>query len=204
MIANPSARHCQECRTRLAWDNHSNICAACQRKVWDIRFRPPEVPAWFWETPKMREALAARHMGKVVHAFRTHPYHGKRPIPQALVGSWLNVDQTYISRKEKGPAPRDLEWLSRTARILNIPEKLLWFAPQEDADSSQTPETPSDIDAEPTEPTIESWLQRALETLQGQSRNSAGGRLASRVHSDRTAPESPFIASGSRSPCPYC
>jgi hypothetical protein len=79
----------------------------------------------------MRKALAARHIGQVIHAYRHHPYHGHHAISQSIIAGWLSMDQTQISRREKGTASQDLQLLSAVARVLRIPHHLLWFMPQE-------------------------------------------------------------------------
>ncbi|WP_227997127.1 helix-turn-helix domain-containing protein [Nocardia australiensis] len=65
-------------------------------------------------------------MGRVIFAYRMHPYHGK-PLPQELVGNWLGLTQAQLSRIEKGQAPEQLSKLIRWARALGIPGDLLWF-----------------------------------------------------------------------------
>jgi tetratricopeptide (TPR) repeat protein len=78
----------------------------------------------------MREALATGHLGRVVRAFRTHPYHG-RPIPQCVAASWFFLTQAQLSRIENGPPVQDLDRLGRWAHILHIPSGLLWFSRSE-------------------------------------------------------------------------
>src|SRR5262245_56731768 len=97
-----SERSCRQCETHLARDNVDHLCATCRRRARDVLIRPPEVPAWFWDAPEMRAALASRHMGRVVHAFRTHAYHG-RSISQSVTASWFFLTQTQLSRIESGP-----------------------------------------------------------------------------------------------------
>lgn len=65
-------------------------------------------------------------MGHVIHAYRTHPWHG-RTINQEVVANWLNLSQTQLSRIEKGPAPDELSKLIHWAQTLGVPEELLWF-----------------------------------------------------------------------------
>jgi transcriptional regulator with XRE-family HTH domain len=75
----------------------------------------------------MRDALATWHMGRVIYAYRTNPYHG-RPLSQETVGGWLGLTQAQLSRIENGRAPEELTKLIRYAQILGIPSHLLWFA----------------------------------------------------------------------------
>lgn len=130
MDAQPAERSCRQCKTVLARDNHEALCGACQQKARNVLIAAPEVPAWFWEAPQMREALASRHLGRVVRAFRTHPYHG-RPITQSVAASWFFLTQTQLSRIENGPPVHDLDRLSQWAHILRIPADLLWFSRME-------------------------------------------------------------------------
>ena len=86
----------------------------------------PKLPDEFWSVATMRDALGSWHMGRVVAAYRNHPYH-PRPIPQDVVGRWANMTQPQISRMENGPKIQDLDKLVHWAAILRIPERLLWF-----------------------------------------------------------------------------
>jgi hypothetical protein len=88
---------------------------------------PPQVPADFWLYPPMAEALAGRHMGRVLRAYRCHPWHGHAGVPQEVVGGWLHLAQAQISRVENGPAGKNLDWLALVARTLRIPAERLWF-----------------------------------------------------------------------------
>ncbi len=75
---------------------------------------------------RMRDALGSWHMGWVIAAYRTHPFHG-RPLSQELVGSWVRLTQAQLSRIENGPPLKDLDRLTLWARTLRIPEQRLWF-----------------------------------------------------------------------------
>lgn len=76
----------------------------------------------------MRDALASRDMGVVVRAYRRHPVHGCRPLPQSDVARWLNITQGQLSRIESGRNQvRDLGKLIHYAQRLRIPAELLWF-----------------------------------------------------------------------------
>ncbi|WP_280439901.1 helix-turn-helix domain-containing protein [Nocardia cyriacigeorgica] len=89
----------------------------------------------FWQTDQMRDALATWHMGRVIYAYRTHPFHG-RSLPQELMANWLGLTQAQLSRIEKGPAPEQLSKLIRWAEVLGIPEQVLWFRLPGDTDGS--------------------------------------------------------------------
>jgi len=84
------------------------------------------VPAEFWATDRMRDALATWHMGRVIAAYRNHPFHG-RPLAQEIVAGWVGITQAQLSRIESGPPVKDLERLTEWARVLHVPAPLLWF-----------------------------------------------------------------------------
>ncbi|MFF0254286.1 helix-turn-helix domain-containing protein [Micromonospora zamorensis] len=89
---------------------------------------PPVVPANFWEHEPVRRALAERHLGRVIRAYRCHPYHGRVALPQTVVAGWLGITQAQLSRVENGPPLVHLDRLAHWAQILRIPEAYLWFA----------------------------------------------------------------------------
>ena len=120
-------RYCTRCGGRLARDNTSARCTACNHATRDTLLRPPSVPREFWDTDQMRDGLATWHMGRVIFAYRMHPHHG-RPLSQEQVGNWLGLTQAQLSRIENGRAPEELTKLVRYAQILGIPGDLLWFA----------------------------------------------------------------------------
>ncbi|WP_250285571.1 MULTISPECIES: helix-turn-helix domain-containing protein [unclassified Frankia] len=119
-------RYCR-CGARLARDNHGVLCAPCQRAVRDRIIRAPDVPPDFWESSEqLRDALHAWHMGRVIAAYRSHPYHHPS-LTQATVAGWMGLTQTQLSRIESGAPITDLVKLIRWAEVLRIPETLLWF-----------------------------------------------------------------------------
>jgi hypothetical protein len=79
---------CDRCGTRLARDNAGGYCAPCQvgGRRRDVFAAAPDVPAEFWDSHAMREALASRPMGRVIRAYRHHPFHGRHPLAQDVVG----------------------------------------------------------------------------------------------------------------------
>jgi hypothetical protein len=121
-------RATQRCRcgTRLARDNAGRLCTICQRQNRVIRQRPPRVPASFWQHPAIGDALETWHIGRVIAAYRLHPWHGQA-IPQEVVAGWLGVSQARLSRIETGPPVQDLPRLTELATLLAIPAELLWF-----------------------------------------------------------------------------
>jgi tetratricopeptide (TPR) repeat protein len=82
----------------------------------------------------VREALATRHFGRFVAAYR-HAFDP--PITQARVGLWLKLSQAQVSRMEVAKtAPSDLNKLQRWAAALAVPRDLLWFAPTHASEES--------------------------------------------------------------------
>lgn len=118
--------YCTGCGTRLNRFNSESICAPCRTASHAHREQPPILPRAFWQTDQMRDALATWHMGRVILAYRTHPFHG-RPLPQELVANWLGLTQAQLSRIENGQAPEQLSKLIRWADALGIPAEQLWF-----------------------------------------------------------------------------
>lgn len=112
------------CGTRLARDNTAIRCTRCQGQARDTPV--PTVPDSFWGEPAMREALDSWHMGRVIAAYRLHPYH-LQPQSQEMVANWAGTTQARLSRIENGPAPQDLGKLIGWAQLLRIPAALLWF-----------------------------------------------------------------------------
>ncbi|WP_322763396.1 hypothetical protein [Frankia sp. Cr2] len=119
-------RYCR-CGARIARDNDSDMCTPCLRRAYDRVLGAPTVPPEFWTaSPQLADALAARHMGQVIAAYRLHPFH-QPPLSQGIVAGWMNLSQAQTSRIETGPHIHDLSKLIRWARALCIPEELLWF-----------------------------------------------------------------------------
>lgn len=118
-------RYCR-CGTRLASDNSGTACASCQKQARATLAQPPTVPPEFWQTDQMQDAVESWHIGRVIQAYRTHPWH-PRPLSQGTVAAWIGLTQTQLSRIENGPPTQDLTKLIQWARVLRIPARLLWF-----------------------------------------------------------------------------
>ncbi|MFJ7212734.1 transcriptional regulator [Amycolatopsis sp. NPDC098790] len=125
MSVSRTARYCR-CGARLAQDNPRSLCDPCRRRSLNTLVSAPEVPPSFWDTEELRDALSARHMGRVVHAYRRNPWH-RQPLPQRVVAGWVGLMQTQLSRIENGAPTQDLAKLIQWARVLRIPTALLWF-----------------------------------------------------------------------------
>jgi transcriptional regulator with XRE-family HTH domain len=127
MSSVPELRYCATCATRLARDNSGRWCGACTRKRRAIPDGPPDLPREFWYTDQMLAAFATWHIGKVIEAYRTHPYHA-RELRQVQVCRWLGITQGRISAWENAEKPPgDLAKLIHHALILKMPAELLWF-----------------------------------------------------------------------------
>ncbi|MPZ84990.1 MAG: hypothetical protein GEV28_33225 [Actinophytocola sp.] len=84
----------------------------------------------FFETAEFRVAFEKEHMGKVIKAYRFHPHHLRlygKALNQELVGRWLNMSQSQLSRFESGDPELNLETLRHCASVLHLPPHLLWF-----------------------------------------------------------------------------
>lgn len=141
VVAQPSFRTCARCQNRLAVDNHGRLCAACQSKASDELISPPVLPRSFWLDDCIRPALDSWHFGKVLSAYRTHPFHG-RVLAQGIVAGWLNLTQAQLSRIESGRAPEELSKLIHWATKLGVPSDLLWFKLPSDRPRPQNVVTP--------------------------------------------------------------
>ena len=119
----PRDQRCGRCGARLARDNPHQRCAACQRTGRTDLLSPPAVPGEFWEHPAMRDALASRHMGQVIRAFRLHPWHGRDVMSQRTVAEWVGLTQAQLSRIETGAPVMHLDRLIQWACLLRIPER---------------------------------------------------------------------------------
>jgi transcriptional regulator with XRE-family HTH domain len=129
--------NCPRCGCRLASDHTGKLCTPCTRAgrndVRDI----PAPPPGFWDREDVREAVAAQHLGRVIRAYR---FAFTPPINQADMAEWLGVGQSQVSRIEGGHPPSNLSKLQRWARVLRLPQPMLWFRLPDDAqDASPTP-----------------------------------------------------------------
>src|SRR5687768_728325 len=97
----------------------------------------PAVSPEFWLNGSIQTALAERHFGHLLRAYRRHPAFrpevGSRGISQEQLGAWLSLTQPQESRLETGPPCYDLYRMRRWAALLRIPNTLLWFDLEEEA-----------------------------------------------------------------------
>jgi tetratricopeptide (TPR) repeat protein/DNA-binding XRE family transcriptional regulator len=115
----------------LAADNTARLCGRCSREQRDqLRTPPAELRNEFFETGEFRAAFASQHIGKVFKAYRNHPHHLRifgKALNQELLGRWLGLNQAQVSRIENGKPEQNFEVLQTYAKILHLPQHLLWF-----------------------------------------------------------------------------
>lgn len=124
-------RRCAGCSAVLAADNTACLCARCYRDQRDqLRTPPTQVSDEFWNTDDFRAAFESQHIGRVCKAYRHHPRHLKlfgKALNQEHLGSWLGLTQAQVSKLENGKSEQNLETLRAYAKILRMPQHMLWF-----------------------------------------------------------------------------
>jgi hypothetical protein len=124
-------RRCAGCGTVLAADNSARLCGRCHREKRDeLRTPPAQLRGNFFETAEFRAAFESEHIGKVFKAYRNHPRHLQlygKALNQELLGRWLGLTQAQVSKLENGPPEQNLKTLRNYARILHLPQRMLWF-----------------------------------------------------------------------------
>ncbi|MEW2381444.1 DNA-binding protein [Micromonospora sp. NPDC047707] len=170
MQTNRASRRCS-CGAGLARDNRTNQCSSCYRRQSARLLTPPTLPTGFWDTSELQAAFADRHIGRVIRAYRHHPHHGMRPLPQEVVAGWMGQTQAQLSRLENGLPLRDLDRLAAWAALLGMPQQLLWFALPAGSPAGDSP-------AAPREPDL-----RLLRSLRSADRRVGGGHLYATVSS---------------------
>lgn len=126
----PGDRRCAGCGAALATDNTARLCGKCHREQRDQLRTPAAHKDEFFETEELRAAFGSQHMGKVLKAYRHHPHHLQvfgKALNQELLGRWLGLTQAQVSKLENGRPEQNLETLQNYARILRLPQDLLWF-----------------------------------------------------------------------------
>jgi hypothetical protein len=122
-----SGRYCR-CGSALARDNADRLCAICQARL--RRDRAPDVPPEFWQTEPLADALASGDVGRVIRAYRCHPFHGER-LPQALVAGWLHMSQPAVCRIETGRRRVTVDEIGHIAQVLGMPVLAVPWTPQQ-------------------------------------------------------------------------
>ena len=153
-MSTSAPRYCR-CGNRLAWDHAGALCGSCERQAIHQRAEPPSVSATFWDTPALRDALAAQHIGRLARAYRRHhdfaARFGHDGVSQELLGTWLGLTQAQVSRVENGPPVRNLDTLAHWARVLQIPPHLLWFKLAPGCSAVEPEEEPRPVSATPAQ-----------------------------------------------------
>jgi hypothetical protein len=124
-----SARYCR-CGNPLARDNADGLCAGCQAR--HRRDRAPDVPPEFWQTETMADALDSGNVGRVIRAYRCHPFHGQR-LPQTLVAGWLHMSQAAVCRIETGRRRLTIDEIRYIAQVLGMPVVAVPWTPRNEA-----------------------------------------------------------------------
>ena len=147
-----AARYCMRCGSRLTRESRASMCAPCRQLSGIGSDHAPDLKADFWYTDQMRDAFASRDMGRVVRAYRYHPAHGHKPLPQEILSRWLGITQSQLSRIESGRNRVDtLDKLIHYARSLRMPTDLLWFELPEE---KEVPKRSGDVFALPDGPLV--------------------------------------------------
>ncbi|MEU7753466.1 hypothetical protein [Micromonospora sp. NPDC049171] len=144
----------------------------------------------------MRLALAERHLGRVIRAYRCHPYHGRVALPQTVVARWLGITQAQLSRVENGPPLVHLDRLTHWAQLLGIPAGHLWFRLPDQhcwADASLIADGPDRADSE-EQPTAHG--RRAAVAVSVEEASSQGGGATERRRFNVLAALAGLAASG--------
>lgn len=156
--AGSAGRRCAGCGAALAADNTARLCRGCHSEQRDqLRTPPAQLRNEFFETDDFRAAFESQHIGKILKAYRNHPRHRKlfgKVLSQELLGRWLGLTQAQVSRIENGKPEQNLHTLRNFARILHLPQHLLWFdlpgrsrlwAPRSGANGASGPTLRDDI-----------------------------------------------------------
>jgi transcriptional regulator with XRE-family HTH domain len=157
-------RYCMRCGSRLTRDSRASMCAPCRQLSGIGSDHAPDLGADFWYTDQMRDAFTSRDMGTVVRAYRYHPAHGHKALPQETVSRWLGtVTQSQLSRIESGRNRVDtLDKLIHYARSLKMPVDLLWFELPEE---KEAPRRSGDVFALPDGPLVAATSSRTESAL---------------------------------------
>jgi transcriptional regulator with XRE-family HTH domain len=115
-------RYCR-CGNPLARDHAEQFCATCQRER--RRDRAPQVSPEFWQDATMDDALTSGDLGRIIRAYRAHPFWG-HPLPQTTVADWLHVGQSTLSRIEQGKRRLSVEEMAGFASALGLSIAIRW------------------------------------------------------------------------------
>lgn len=124
MASSPGHRDCDRCRGPAVGIGKTVLCVECARAAYSTR-----IPTAQWWVGALRDALRSEQIGQVLAAYRHHPAHGHRPLPQTELARWLGLSQARLCRLENQRAHLDHQAWTDIAHILGIPEPLLWPDP---------------------------------------------------------------------------
>jgi hypothetical protein len=119
--------HYCRCGTALAADNRTRLCGACHNTR---EGGAPDLPAEFWQTDVMAAALDSGDLGRVLRAYRCHPFHRQR-VSQMVVAGWLHMSQAAVCRIEQGRRRVTIDEIANVAHVLGMPVALPWAAQPE-------------------------------------------------------------------------
>ncbi|WP_143230339.1 hypothetical protein [Actinosynnema sp. ALI-1.44] len=112
----------------LAADNTAALCSRCLRD--QLSGPPADLRVEFFQTDEFRAAFDSQHMGQVCRAYRHHPHWLEllgKTLNQETLGRWLGLNQSQISKLEKGAPEYNLKALREYAAALSLPHHMLWF-----------------------------------------------------------------------------
>lgn len=114
------ARACPVCRALLSRYNPDPLCSTCVSSVRGLV--PGGTPQWLWDSPPLRQALAATDMGTVLVIVRT-----ATGLSQLDLGALLGWSQSQVARIESGQRDTlfDLRELLRVTDTLDMPREAL-------------------------------------------------------------------------------
>lgn len=125
MASSPGHRDCDRCQRPAIGIGRNVLCVECARAAYSTR-----IPTAQWWVGELRDALRSKQIGQVLAAYRHHPAHGHRPLPQTELARWLGLSQARLCRVENQRAQIEAPLLADIAHILGIPEELLWSDPR--------------------------------------------------------------------------
>lgn len=192
---------CYRCGAHLGRDQAATLCSPCQRTEPCGVDAPAVKPLGFWYQPAVADALASRHFGRVLSAYR----HEHRPVlTQAQLAAWLGITQVQVSRIERAARPpRDLDKLAAWAETLGIPESQLWFRLSA-GQPAETASPPEDVawfaDADPgwmlmgrATPVTAAGIREITQTFRQLDNQFGGGHARDMVHAYLVDDVSPIL-----------
>jgi DNA-binding XRE family transcriptional regulator len=107
------------------------LCSRCHRELRDqIGTAPTRLRSEFFQTDEFAAAFESQHIGRVFKAYRNHPRYLRllgKALNQEVLGRWLGLTQAQVSKLENGKPEHNLETLRNYAKVLCLPQHMLWF-----------------------------------------------------------------------------